>query len=69
MTYVKLVTLAVFMLTTFLIVQTKNVEAGKCPSAGMVCSPFNPNQCGNVIQCRCIPGFVIEAGICGDNFT
>ncbi|RHN66586.1 hypothetical protein MtrunA17_Chr3g0092771 [Medicago truncatula] len=33
MTYVKLVTLAVFMLTTFLIVQTKNVEAGKCPSA------------------------------------
>ena len=31
------------------IVQTKNVEAGKCPSAGTVCSPFNPNQGGNVI--------------------
>ncbi|KEH16698.1 hypothetical protein MtrunA17_Chr3g0092941 [Medicago truncatula] len=35
MTYVKLVTLAVFMLTIFLIIQTKNVEAaGQCPSVG-----------------------------------
>ncbi|RHN66594.1 hypothetical protein MtrunA17_Chr3g0092881 [Medicago truncatula] len=55
MTYVKLVTLAVFMLTTFLIVQIKNVEAGQCARVGMRCSRALPNPCGgDIITCRCV---------------
>ncbi|KEH16699.1 leginsulin related MtN11/16/17 family [Medicago truncatula] len=53
MTYVKLVTSAVFMLTTFLIIQTKNVEA-YCARYGMRCSIFELNPCGNSITCQCV---------------
>ncbi|KEH33417.1 leginsulin related MtN11/16/17 family [Medicago truncatula] len=40
MTYVKLATLAVFMLTTFLIVQMKNVEARHCARYGTKLRPL-----------------------------
>ncbi|KEH15958.1 leginsulin related MtN11/16/17 family [Medicago truncatula] len=54
MTYVKLANLAVFMLTTFLIVQIKNVEAGQCARVGMRCSRALPNPCGDIVTCRCV---------------
>ncbi|RHN66596.1 hypothetical protein MtrunA17_Chr3g0092921 [Medicago truncatula] len=37
------------MLTTFLIIQTKNVEARHCARYGRDCSIFESNPCGNSI--------------------
>ncbi|KEH16792.1 hypothetical protein MtrunA17_Chr3g0092901 [Medicago truncatula] len=64
MTYVKLVTLAVFMLTTFLIVETMNIEARLCPTAGTACSQRRGNSCGG-IECICVSqGYPYDGGIC-----
>ena len=43
--------------------QTKNVEALTCPTSGSVCSPFVLPPCGNTIDCRCVPFFLL-GGIC-----
>ncbi|KEH28080.1 hypothetical protein MtrunA17_Chr3g0092701 [Medicago truncatula] len=64
MTYVKLATLAVFMLTTFLIVQTKNVEAGECPSVGRGCTQLLLNPCGNILECICVSRWIYGGSIC-----
>ncbi|KEH28089.1 hypothetical protein MtrunA17_Chr3g0092851 [Medicago truncatula] len=66
MTYVKLATLAVFMLTQFcLIVQTKNVEEGQCPFAGRVCSQYESNACGDSEECICVSEWShYDGGIC-----
>ncbi|KEH28081.1 leginsulin related MtN11/16/17 family [Medicago truncatula] len=64
MTYVKLATLAVFMLTIFLIVQTKNVQAGQCPSAGRSCYQLSPNACGDIEECICHSEWLYDGGIC-----
>ncbi|RHN66583.1 hypothetical protein MtrunA17_Chr3g0092731 [Medicago truncatula] len=54
MSYVKLSTLAVFMLTIF---------SRECPSFGTVCSILRSNSCGNIIEYICIPHW-IHGGIC-----
>ncbi|KEH33346.1 putative albumin I [Medicago truncatula] len=67
MTYVKLITLALFLVTTLLMFQTKNVEAEFCSSVGSFCSPFNTNPCGYLGNCRCVP-YYLYGGTCENPF-
>ncbi|TKY68514.1 Albumin-1 protein [Spatholobus suberectus] len=59
MAYVKLASLAVFLLATSLMFPMKKVEAVDCSG---VCSPFQMPPCGST-DCRCIP-WGLFAGQC-----